>query len=85
MVLFVWRFTKLIVRIKRRNETKRSAAKADESQRKPRSLFTGTCMCRWLLSLAFAALRFVLFRFVSPKSVQCEPALAYLPHSPAEQ
>ena len=25
------------------------------------------------LSLAFAALRFVSFRFVSPKSVQCEP------------
>ena len=47
-----------------KKKTKRCAAKADESQRKTRSLCQAPARCRWLLSQ-----RFDLFCFV-----QCEPA-----------
>ena len=65
MVLFVWRFTKLIVRIKRRNETKQNEAlrkltKANESlgPSSQAPACAGGCF-RWLSQ------RFVLFCFVS--------------------
>ena len=49
---------------------------SDENQRKPRSLCTATCTCRWLLSLAFACsalFSFVSFRFVKICSVVSQP------------